>query len=288
MPEVLSYEPTDYDAEDIPPDAPAGAWQAQCVVKANKTQENLPRLIVEWTLLAAYDEANEGFVGQQVSDMITLKPGIDNIAKMNKLQLKAFCERIGVSRQLIPKHIQNSTDLEEFISACANQVCDIYTSVKVNPTTGESRTRCHYTAPKQSLTNGVMGGVAPEALETADAGAVEGDPEAEPEEAAFTGDEPEAVAEEQPEPEPTPEPARRGRKPREPAAQAQQSLPTAAPAPAAHTAAPAPATRQPAPATRPAPAPAAVARPAAMAPAPAATNGAVRRPIAAAQQQRRA
>jgi ribosomal protein L12E/L44/L45/RPP1/RPP2 len=153
MPETIAYAPIDYDAENIPPDAPAGAWQATATAKASKTsKDSFPMVIVDWELETAYDEENEAFVGARVSDFITFFPETRaGASKMSKVRLKAFCDKLGISRTLIPKHIASSDDLNDFIAAIDGQKADIWTVVEKseNKDTGEivERTSVRYKAP---------------------------------------------------------------------------------------------------------------------------------------------
>lgn len=153
MSEVLAYAPIDYDAEDIPPDAPAGAWRAVATAKASKTsKDNFPMVIVDWELETAYEEENESYVGARVSDFITFFPASRaGASKMSKVRLKVFCDKLGISRTLIPKHIASSDDLADFIAAIDGQKTDIWTIVEktVNKDTQEEmvRTSVRYRAP---------------------------------------------------------------------------------------------------------------------------------------------
>jgi hypothetical protein len=153
MTETLSYAPIDYDAENIPPDAPAGAWRATATAKASKTsKDNFPMVIVDWELDTAYEEENESAVGARVSDFITFFPeSRAGASKMSKVRLKAFCDKLNISRTLIPKHIASSDDLADFIAAIDGQQADIWTVLEksVNKDTNEEviRTSVRYKAP---------------------------------------------------------------------------------------------------------------------------------------------
>jgi hypothetical protein len=107
MAETVICTPIDYDAENIPPDAPAGAWRARATAKFSATsKDSFPMIIVDWEIESAYDEENESFVGVRVSDFLTFFPeSRAGASKMSKIRLKAFCDKLNISRTLIPKHI---------------------------------------------------------------------------------------------------------------------------------------------------------------------------------------
>jgi hypothetical protein len=129
MPDVIAFTPVDYDAETIPPDAPEGAWQAEASSKILATKKDkFPMIAVDWSLDAAYDDANESFVGRtRVSDFIVLFPEGHKASRMGKIRLRTFCDKLGISRSLIPKHIESSDDLTEFCAAIDGQKADIWT-----------------------------------------------------------------------------------------------------------------------------------------------------------------
>jgi len=153
MVDVISYAPIDYDAENIPPDAPPGAWRATATAKAAKTsKDSLPMIVVDWELDSAYDDENEGFVGSRVSDFLTFFPDTRvQAARMSKVRLKGFCTKLGIPLSVIPKHIASSDDFADFIAAIDGQQADIWTvhETQVNKETNEEivRVKVLYKAP---------------------------------------------------------------------------------------------------------------------------------------------
>jgi hypothetical protein len=161
MAEVQNFTPIDYDAENIPPDAPPGAWRATATSKVSKTsKDSYPMVIVEWELDTAYEEENESFVGARVADFITFFPETRaQASRMSKVRLKTFCDKLGISRTLIPKHIATSDDLAEFCAAIDGQQADIWTAVdKQDQGNGEviERVKVFYKAPGGIAASGAL------------------------------------------------------------------------------------------------------------------------------------
>jgi len=179
MAETVVFTPIDYDAENIPPDAPAGSWKAVATAKVSKTsKDSYPMVIVEWELETAYEEENESFVGARVADFITFFPETRaQASRLSKIRLRAFCDKLGISRTLIPKHIASSDDLADFCAAINNQTTDIWTAGdKQDQGNGEviERVKVFYKAPGGVAAAGVLPPV--------DDGTEEDEPEEEEEE----------------------------------------------------------------------------------------------------------
>jgi hypothetical protein len=144
MAEVISFQPIDFDIEQLPPDAPAGAWQASATTKISKTsKDSFPMIIVDWELESAYDDENEQFVGARVSDFLVFFPEGHKASKMGKIRIRAVCDKLGITRSLIPMHIATSDDLTEFCAAIDGQKTDIWTTIETtkDKQSGEMVTR---------------------------------------------------------------------------------------------------------------------------------------------------
>ena len=152
MSETLAFTPVDFDIEQLPPDAPAGAWQAVAMTKVAKTaKDSFPMLIVDWELESAYEDENEQFVGTRVSDFLVFFPEGHKASKMGKIRIRGLCDKLGIARSLIPTHIATSDDLAEFQAAIDGQKADIWTVIEKSKDkqSGEEviRTAVKYRAP---------------------------------------------------------------------------------------------------------------------------------------------
>jgi hypothetical protein len=149
---VLAFTPVDFDIEQLPPDAPAGAWQAVAMTKIAKTsKDSFPMLIVDWELESAYEDENEQFIGARVSDFLVFFPEGHKASKMGKIRIRGLCDKLGIARSLIPTHIATSDDLAEFQAAIDGQKTDIWTAIEKSKDkqSGEEMTRTvvKYRAP---------------------------------------------------------------------------------------------------------------------------------------------
>lgn len=152
MSETISFTPVDFDVETLPPDAPAGAWQAVAMSKVSKTsKDSFPMLIVDWELESAYEDENESFIGTRVSDFLVFFPEGHKASKMGKIRIRGLCDKLGIARSLIPTHIATSDDLAEFQAAIDGQKADIWTVIEKSKDkqSGEEmiRTAVKYKAP---------------------------------------------------------------------------------------------------------------------------------------------
>lgn len=152
MAETIAFTPVDFDVETLPPDAPAGAWQAVAMTKLSKTaKDSFPMLIVDWELESAYEDENEQFVGARVSDFLVFFPEGHKASKMGKIRIRGLCDKLAIARSLIPTHIATSDDLLEFQTAIDGQKTDIWTTIETSKDkqSGEmvTRTAVKYRAP---------------------------------------------------------------------------------------------------------------------------------------------
>ena len=93
------------DMSEIPPDAPAGEWEAVCKVRQGKTsKDSFPMLILEWKLTDAITDGNEDHVGAKVTDFVVFFPSTHAASKMSKIRLKKII--LGYSAdEVIGKHV---------------------------------------------------------------------------------------------------------------------------------------------------------------------------------------
>ena len=93
----LDFTAVDYDGGDIPPDAPAGEWDAVVRVKKLKTsKESLPMLALEWKLEDTDDDDLKGALGSSVTDFVVFYPKGHKAARMGKVRLRKLCETLDI------------------------------------------------------------------------------------------------------------------------------------------------------------------------------------------------
>jgi hypothetical protein len=141
------------DLNEIPPDLPAGEWEAICAVKKSKTsKDGFPMLVLEWQTSAVADdnEENEAFVGMRASDFVVFFPGTHKAAKMSRARLKAMCEALKLEMPTV-KAIKSWADIEDFTNALSGLHGHIYTTVEVRKDTGDKATKIHYQPPGRKL-----------------------------------------------------------------------------------------------------------------------------------------
>jgi hypothetical protein len=139
------------DMSSIPPDAPAGEWQAVAKVKLTKTsKENLPMIVIDWKLTEALTEGNDDHVGARVSDFLVFRAATDPYVKMSRQQLKAMCDALKIDPPNVTA-IRTADDLAEFMSQIEGLKSKIWTILQEDKRTGEMRTSVRYTAPGGGL-----------------------------------------------------------------------------------------------------------------------------------------
>lgn len=149
----MDFKPVDYDRDTIPPDAPAGTWEASCSVKKKTTaKDQYPMLILNFKLEDTEEEDNKHALGSEVADFLVFFPDGAKGSKQAKLRLRKVCEAFKVDLSILPTgRIGSWDDLQDFIDAIDKQRCVIYTTVKTDPESGESRTNVFYTQPGGSF-----------------------------------------------------------------------------------------------------------------------------------------
>lgn len=141
------------DMSEIPPDAPEGQWVAAFKVKlAATSKDKYPMLIVDAKLEEALTEGNEGHVGSKVSEFIVFFPATHNAAKMSRLRLRDFCAGLKIDLPRITS-IERASDLDDFIGEIESNRAVVWTKHESDKTTGETRTKLLFTAPRGSVSN---------------------------------------------------------------------------------------------------------------------------------------
>ena len=150
---VMDFKPVDYDRDTLPPDAPAGKWLATCTVRKKPTnKDQYPMLILNYKLEETDDEDNEHALGSEVADFLVFGPDTAKGSKQAKLRHRKVCEAFGVDLTVLPTgNLKSWDDLQELIDALDKRRVTIYTSVKTDPESGESRTNVYYTPPGGSF-----------------------------------------------------------------------------------------------------------------------------------------
>jgi hypothetical protein len=136
---------------EIPPDLPAGTWEAACNVKKSKTsKDSYPMLVLEWRTTEALTDGNEDYVGGRVSDFVVFFPNTHKASRMSKIRLKKMCEALDIEIPSITK-ITSWDDLSGFINCLEGLKATIYTTVEERKDTGELVAKVRYDAPGSSF-----------------------------------------------------------------------------------------------------------------------------------------
>lgn len=154
---TMDFQPIDYDASELPPEAQPGAYEATCTsLKVTKTQkESFPMLIVEWTLDAVDGEGDENSVGATIADFVTFFPAKHKAGRMSIQRFRALVDAAGIDPDVLPQRLTSKNDFAELISALRNKKMTVYIFHQLDKRTNEQRASVSYTAPKGSLSNGL-------------------------------------------------------------------------------------------------------------------------------------
>lgn len=150
--QVVQFAPVNTgDMTEIPPDLPAGTWEATCSVKKAKTsKDSFPMLICEWKTTEALTDGNEDHVGGKVADFVVFYPQGHAASRMSKIRLKAMCEALGIEIPSVTK-LTSWDDLADFIAELDGIKTTIYTTVQERKDTGELVSKVQFTKPGGSL-----------------------------------------------------------------------------------------------------------------------------------------
>ncbi len=145
---VVQFTPVSTgDMKEIPPDLPAGSWNAQCSVKKAKTaRDSFPMLILEWKTLEDLTGDNEDHVGGKSADFVVFYPQNAPASRMSKIRLKGMCTALGIA---VPEAMKISSwdDIADFIDELEGLKATIYTTVVTRKDTGETVTKIEYLEP---------------------------------------------------------------------------------------------------------------------------------------------
>lgn len=135
----------------IPPDAPAGEWEAVAKVKLTATsKENLPMLVINWKLTEAFTDGNDDHCGATVSDFLVFRSATDPYVKMSRQTLKGLCDALKIDPPAVTA-IRSEDDLAEFMAQIEGLKAKVWTIHQADKRTGEVRTSVRYTAPGNGL-----------------------------------------------------------------------------------------------------------------------------------------
>jgi hypothetical protein len=151
---VIEMVPVDTgDMTDIPPDMPAGAWIGTITVKNTSTKEKKqPMLILNFTAEEALSDGNEDFTGSKAAVFLVFKPEHDPASKFGKIEIKKLCDAYDIDppdTSSLPDG--NFTSLQPFVEALEDTKRPFWTTIETDKSTGEKRTKIHYTEPGKKL-----------------------------------------------------------------------------------------------------------------------------------------
>ncbi len=139
------------DLSEIPPNLPAGGWEATCSVKKGATKNGgFPMLILDWKTDAALEDENEDFVGKSSSDFLVFFPSSHNGSRMSKIKLKTMCTALGIEVPSVTA-LKTWDDIADFVAELDGMKGTIYTTVKARTDTGEQTTNIQYNRPGAAL-----------------------------------------------------------------------------------------------------------------------------------------
>jgi|SRR5579872_3221595 len=144
----LECSPVEFgDPNDIPPDAPAGEWQATCVSVVFKPtkKDRTPMLELTWRLDTALTDGNEGAEGQRVRDWVVFSG-----KKMSKIKYRALCTAGDIDPTVVSGRITGKDSLASLIEALDGLKMKLWTFNTTDEETDEVRTNVRYTAPRDS------------------------------------------------------------------------------------------------------------------------------------------
>lgn len=136
-----AFRKVNFNAKNIPPDAPAGEWVATMKVTKEYDKENYPRLKINFKLEETTDEDNESFLNATVTDWITFYDDDHKNNRFSKLRLRDLAAAMDLDLDIIPTKLTSWADLKELISALDGEKITIWTTVK------DDRANVRYTDP---------------------------------------------------------------------------------------------------------------------------------------------
>lgn len=139
----LQYVPVDYDANEIPPDAPEGEWgmsipRGKCKVQPTR-EDRFPMIIVPIRLDSTEEEGEEyqKALGTELSLFLVFGSRTPRGDRLGKLRVRELAELCDADLDLIPKRITGEDDLQPFIKAIEGKKFTAWTRVNTRKETGE-------------------------------------------------------------------------------------------------------------------------------------------------------
>ena len=151
---VIEMVPVDTgDMTDIPPDLPPGAWIGTITVKNTSTKaKKEPMLILNFTAEEALTDGNEDFAGAKAAVFLVFKSEHDPSSKFGKIEVKKLCDAYDIEPPDSSSLLDGSfTSLQPFVEALEETKRPFWTTIDTDKTTGEKRTKIHYTEPGKKL-----------------------------------------------------------------------------------------------------------------------------------------
>lgn len=150
----MEFKPVEFDIHEIPPDAPAGEWEAsiprnKCKVQPTN-EHKLPMVIVP-IRLDSTDEDGDEFqraLGAELAVFLVFGGKDARAEKMAKLNIRQFCEAINFDLDDLPKKITSEDDLQAFVKAIEGKKLKVWTTVQTRRDTGEEVTNIKFADPK--------------------------------------------------------------------------------------------------------------------------------------------
>jgi hypothetical protein len=152
----MDFQPVDYDASELPPEAAPGEYEAKCeAVKVTATQKDkAPMLVIDWKLTSAGDDANEPSVGGTVAQFLTFFDRKHKAYKMSCQNFAELCDAIGVDVDIIPKRLSSKNDFRDLIDTLKGKEITVWVTHRVDKQTGENRVGISLKAPRSNALNG--------------------------------------------------------------------------------------------------------------------------------------
>ena len=145
---TLEFTPVDIgDFATIPPELPAGEWEAKCSASFALTKKDQkPMVVLEWSLTTALTEGNEAYEGSKLKDYIVFAAKTAPHYRFAAKALATMCAALGVTP---PRGvISSAVDFDSFIEELNGMQAVVWTRHAQNKQSGEVDVRISYVAPR--------------------------------------------------------------------------------------------------------------------------------------------
>lgn len=154
----MEYKPVTFDVNEIPPDAPAGAWdcsipRGKCKVQPTK-EDHFPMVLVPVRLDGTDedDDEHQRALGTELTAFLVFGGKNPRAERMSKLRIRQFCEATDFDLDDLPKKLTDpENDLQPFIKAIEGRKFKAWTKVTTRKDTGEEVTDLLFFDPKAPL-----------------------------------------------------------------------------------------------------------------------------------------